>query len=64
MELAVEPLTISIQSTTAVLNLGRTSVFRLIREQKLEVVRIGRRTLVKTQSIRDLVDQTNDSIHE
>jgi hypothetical protein len=38
------------------LGLGRTSIFRLIREGRLDVVRIGRRTLVKAQSIRALIE--------
>lgn len=53
----MEPLAISIESTIQVLGVGRTSIFRLIREHKLQVVRIGRRTLVKMESIRALVDQ-------
>lgn len=56
----MDPLTISIQATMAALGCGRTSVFRLIREEKLAVVRIGRRTLVKTASIHALVDQGGD----
>lgn len=51
----MEPLTISINATMAVLGLGRTTVFRLIRDQKLRVTRVGSRTLVHTQSIRDLL---------
>jgi len=52
----MEPLTITIQNTKAALGLGHTKVYQLINAGKLETVKVGRRTLVKTSSIRALVE--------
>lgn len=52
----MEQLLCSISQTCRTLDLGRTSVYELIKAQRLDVVRIGRRTLVKTDSIRRLID--------
>ena len=56
----MEPLTISVKATVAALGLQRTTVFKLIREGQLRVTRVGRRTLVHTQSIRDLLNRDGD----
>ena len=53
----MEPLTLTIDDTKKVIGLGTTKIYELIRERKLETVKVGRRTLVKTASIRALVDQ-------
>jgi excisionase family DNA binding protein len=53
----MEPLTITIDDTKKAIGLGTTKIYELINEGKLETVKIGRRTLVKTASIRALVDQ-------
>lgn len=51
----IEPLTLSIKDTARLLGLGRSTVYRLIGEQQLQTVKIGSRTLIKTASIRSLV---------
>lgn len=56
MEANVEPLAISINDTAKVLGLGRTSIYAMIGEGKLEAFKLGRRTLVRVESIRRLVD--------
>ena len=53
----MEPLLVSITETAQTLNLGRTSVYALINEGKLETRKMGRRRLVTVASIRRLVDQ-------
>jgi len=53
----MEPLTLTIDDTKKVIGLGATKIYELIGQGKLETVKIGRRTLVKTSSIRALVDQ-------
>ena len=47
-------LTTSINEAAKALNLGRTSIYALIRDGRLETIKIGRRTLIKVESIRKL----------
>jgi excisionase family DNA binding protein len=51
----MEPIAISIKDTASTLGLGRTSIYVLIGQGKLQTVKIGRRTLVLVNSIRLLV---------
>ncbi len=51
----MEPLAVSINDTAKALGLGRTSVYVMIADGRLEAFKLGRRTLVKTESIRRLV---------
>ncbi|WP_299191295.1 helix-turn-helix domain-containing protein [uncultured Erythrobacter sp.] len=53
----MEPLLVSITETAQTLNLGRTSVYALINEGKLETRKMGRRRLVTVASIRRLVGE-------
>jgi excisionase family DNA binding protein len=50
------PLAASINETAKALSLGRTTIYALIREGRLETIKLGRRTLVKTESIRRLLE--------
>lgn len=52
----MEQLAYSINDTAKTLSLGRTSVYVLINEGKLDTFKLGRRTLVKADSIRRLID--------
>jgi len=52
----LQPIALSINETAKTLSLGRTSIYALIREGRLEAVKLGRRTLVKMDSIRRLLD--------
>ena len=52
----MQPIAASINETAKALSLGRTSIYALIREGRLETVKLGRRTLVKVASIRRLLD--------
>lgn len=52
----MERLTNSINETARTLSVGRTTVYAMIADGRLEVIKLGRRTLVKTESIRRLVD--------
>jgi hypothetical protein len=49
------PLLASVPSTSTLLGLGLTSTWQLISAKRLQVVRIGRRTLVIVASIDSLV---------
>lgn len=49
-------LTVSIAETVKATGLSRATIYNLIGKGELSVVKVGRRTLVKTASIRQLVD--------
>ena len=46
----------SIRDTVEALSIGRTSVYNLIKAGRLEIVKLGSRTLVKVSSIHALVE--------
>lgn len=48
--------TTTIKGTKDLTGLGVTSIYKLIAEGRLETVKIGRRTLVKIESIEALVN--------
>lgn len=52
----MEKLAYSITETARVLSLGRTSVYHMISDGRLEAFKLGRRTLIKASSIKRLVD--------
>jgi excisionase family DNA binding protein len=56
---AVELLATSINDTAKALGLGRTSIYAMIADGRLEAFKLGRRTLVKVASIRRLIDAHN-----
>lgn len=49
-------LAYSINETTQLLSMGRTSIYAMIADGRLESFKLGRRTLIKGDSIRRLVD--------
>lgn len=51
----MEPILVSVNDAATTLNLGRTSIYQLINQGQLETVKIGRRTLIRVESIRRLV---------
>lgn len=51
----MELLAISVNDAAKALGVGRTTVYGLINSKDLETIKIGRRTLVKMDSIRLLV---------
>lgn len=53
----MQALLTSVQTTAATIGIGRTKVYDLINQGKLQTVKVGRRTLIKTESIRALVDE-------
>lgn len=55
----VEVLATSINDTAKALGLGRTSIYAMIADGRLEAFKLGRRTLVKVVSIRRLIDAQN-----
>lgn len=53
----MEPILISVNDAARTLSLGRTSIYELINQGQLEIVKIGRRTLVRVESLRRLVEK-------
>jgi excisionase family DNA binding protein len=51
-----KPLTVTVETVCALTGLGLTKVWQLIRDGKLEVTRIGNRTLVRYASLERLLD--------
>ncbi len=51
----MEPLAVSINDTAKALGLGRTSIYAMIADGRLEALKLGRRTLVRAESIKRLV---------
>ncbi|WP_430416296.1 helix-turn-helix domain-containing protein [Parasphingorhabdus sp.] len=52
----MKPILVSINETAKLLGLGRTSIYALINSGKLETAQIGRRNLVKMESIEKLAN--------
>jgi excisionase family DNA binding protein len=52
----MDPVTITVEQTKRALSVSHTTVYRLINSGQLETLKIGRRTLITTASIRALVD--------
>jgi len=55
LEKHMEQISISTRDAAQVLGIGRSSVYILIQSGALDAFKIGRRTLVTTESIRRLV---------
>lgn len=53
----MQPITTTIDGTKKATGLGTTKIYELIGQGKLETVKIGRRTLVKTKSILALLGE-------
>lgn len=52
----MEKLAYSINETARALSMGRTSIYAMIADGRLEAFKLGRRTLIKAESIRQLVE--------
>ena len=55
----MEPLALSINDTARTLGMGRTSIYAMIADGRLEAFKLGRRTLVRTASVKRLVGQAD-----
>ena len=51
----LKPLTVTASTTRKISGLGNTTIWALIKQGKLETVRIGRRTLVTFRSLEALL---------
>ena len=55
-EATMEPITVTVDGAKRALGIGHTKLYELIGEGRLATIKIGRRTLVRTDSIRALVE--------
>jgi excisionase family DNA binding protein len=53
----MDPIVVSVNGAAEALNLGRTSIYALIKEGRLLTIKLGRRTLIKVDSIHALLSQ-------
>ena len=51
----MDPVTVTVEGALKATGLGKTKLYELIAQGSLSTVKVGRRTLVKTDSIRALV---------
>jgi len=51
----MEPLALSVNDAAKALSLGRTSIYAMISDGRLEAFKLGRRTLIKMESVRRIV---------
>jgi excisionase family DNA binding protein len=52
----MQPITTTINAAAQALGVGRTTIYDLIRQGRLEKIKLGRRSLVTISSIRRLVE--------
>lgn len=52
----MEPITVTVADARKAIGIGHTKLYELIGAGKLRTVKVGRRTLVTTESIRAFVD--------
>jgi hypothetical protein len=57
---ALKPLALTVKATCMVTGLGPTKVWQLIRDGRLEVVRVDGRTLVRFSSVERLLSPEQD----
>ncbi len=55
----MEPLALSINDTARTLGLGRTSIYAMIADGRLEAFKLGRSTLIRMASVKRLVGQAD-----
>jgi excisionase family DNA binding protein len=49
------PITITVKDAAAALGIGRTKLYELVRTGRLKLIKIDRRSVITTESIRDLL---------
>lgn len=57
----MEQLVVSVNAAARTLGLGRTSIYALIKDNRIEAIKIGRRTLLTTASIRRFVEERSSA---
>ncbi|WP_215761902.1 helix-turn-helix domain-containing protein [Acetobacter sp. P1H12_c] len=57
----MEPLAISVNAAAKALSIGRSSLYGLIKAGQLDVIKIGTRTLVTTESLTRLAQSRRET---
>jgi excisionase family DNA binding protein len=60
----MEPVTVTITDACKALGCGRTLIYEMIADRRLESITLGRRRLVTTESIRRLVADATQAERE
>lgn len=55
--MAIEPYTVSVNDAAKALGVGRTLIYQMISDRRLKAVKLSRRTVVTTASIRSLLGE-------
>lgn len=53
----MDVLAVSVNEAARILGIGRTSLYSMIRNGRVEALKLGRRTLIKTASLRRVIDE-------
>lgn len=53
----MEAIAVSINQAARALGIGRSTIYKLINEGRLETIKIGRRQLIKASSLHNLASQ-------
>jgi excisionase family DNA binding protein len=53
----MEPITVTVAGARKALGIGTTKIYELIGKGQLQTVKLGRRTLIRTESIYALVNK-------
>ena len=59
----IQPLAVSVSEAGTLLGVKRTSVYKAVHRGDIKLLKIGRRSLIQTQSIRSYVDRLVDLSH-
>jgi excisionase family DNA binding protein len=55
MTTVLQPLAYSIEEASRVSSIGRTNLYQLIKDGKLQARKVGKRTLIPAESLRALI---------
>jgi excisionase family DNA binding protein len=53
----MDVLAVSVNEAARILGVGRTSLYSMIRAGRIDMLKLGRRTLIKTASLRRIIDE-------
>lgn len=53
----MDVLAVSVIEAGRILSVGRTTIYSMIRDGRIDALKLGRRTLIKTASLRRIIDE-------